>query len=967
MFNAQLIRSRLVVELRAIAILVNITRSNIMKLLSLENPLIPSQYDLNIEIDPLNTKFNGIITITLNKNKNIININEFSKFKLHGKNLSITSAVLLNDDNTTINLKVTPVIDQEQFLFESHELLSLNDNKYRLTIEYQGTINQVKTPNDKTHGLFISNFMKNDIANNYILATHCQPSFARLIFPCIDELSIKTSFILTIKSLRRFSTVSVSKIDSIVENDDESSNMKTTVFEKTELLPTSLFGFVIGDLEEIHLDLPSTSKDSTNLPITIYSPLKVTQATYTLDIVQKYLPLLSKFFNCKFPSNKLDFVLLPFLNDMVMENFTMITVQMDFLLFTPQSLANTSVRNQTIQLVVHELVHQWMGNYISFNSWEYLPFNESFATFLAYYLISQNDSDNNVWATDNYLQNELGMAMIQDSDLPTSKSIHDSYHQRTNFTTTTTTDLTTNDLFDPISYQKGIAMLRMLQLSMGEDLFQNAMAQVFEDKDTFHNIPVKPMDIFHKMGQVLKSENVTNFVSSWTRLPGLPIVSVQTEIDEASKSLKSTLTQHRFYSSENIDPEFNQDTIEDTPYHITLLTQLPGKLNDTRNTLMTDRSLKLDYPVTLLNCNSQGYYRVSYETQECYDEICKELTLGNIDDISLFKIFQDISFFLGNKFFQKSIHISGTMQILNHIASSPKDITLKSLTLWKSLSEGLSLLQTIVQAAVVHNRRAIITKITKLVTKLSEKVDDWSVETLSQVHDSYELSSLSKIIALTSTTKPTEEICQELFKHIRQGPKDLIPIELVSSIYMTVSYQMTSIKDWKKLFELVKTSSGIASHIIDFNSTSENEKIITLQNLAITNLGFVTTEELITRLLNFIDTNIAAGGIENAFIGANYNAQVIINKKDNTKVRDAVWKWFKLHYSGWKRNLTKNGASDGRGEEKLEKITFMVLQMFVESSKLIEKYEKFEEIKPVWETLQREDRSNCTIISGFSK
>ncbi|SMN20195.1 similar to Saccharomyces cerevisiae YIL137C TMA108 Protein that associates with ribosomes and is involved in ribosome biogenesis [Maudiozyma saulgeensis] len=933
-----------------------------MKLLALENPLIPSQYELNIEIDPLNTTFKGIITIALHKNKNI-NIKEFNKFKLHGKNLSITSATFANNND----LKVTSLIDQQQFLFESNDLLSLNDNEiYNLKIEYQGNINQIKTPNDKTQGLFISNFMSNDknTANNYILATHCQPSFARLIFPCIDEPSIKTNFILSIKSLKRFNTVSVSKIDKIDESSSIDS-MKTTHFEKTELLPTSLFGFVIGDLEEIHLDLPNMSKDSNALPITIYSPLKVTQATYTLDIIQKYLPLLSNFFNFKFPSNKLDFVLLPFLNDMVMENFSMITVQMDFLLFTPQSLANPNVRNQTIQLVVHELVHQWIGNYISFNSWEFLAFNESFATFLAYYLISKNDPDNNIWSTENYLQNELATAMIQDSDLPTSKSIHDRYNQRSH--NNSGDDITTNDLFDPISYQKGISMLRTLQLSIGEDLFQKAMAELFEDTVTFHNVPIKSMDIFHKLGQILKSENVTNFVSSWTRLPGLPIVSVTTTIDETSKSLKSTLTQHRFYSSENIDPDFDQQTVEDIPYHITLLTQLPGKLSDTKNTLMTDRSLKLDYPVTLLNSNSQGYYRVSYESQECYDEICKELTLGNIDDISLFKIFQDISFYLGNKFFQKSIHISGTIQILNHIASSPKDITLKSLNLWKSLSEGLSLLQTIVQAAVVHNRRAIITKITKLVSKLSEKVDDWSIETISQLHDHHELSTFSKIIALTSTTKPTQDLCQELFKHIRQGPNDSIPIELVSSIYMTISYQMTNIKDWKKLFELVKTSSGIASHIIDFNSTSENEKIITLQNLAITNLGFVTTEELITKLLNFIDTNIAATGIENAFIGVNYNSQAIINKKDNTKVRDAVWKWFKLHYSGWKRNLTKGTGSDGRGEEKLEKIAFMVLQMFVESSKLIEKYENFEDIKPVWETLQHEDRSNCTIISGFSK
>ncbi|KAG0659526.1 hypothetical protein C6P45_001832 [Maudiozyma exigua] len=926
-----------------------------MKLFSLENPLIPINYDLKFIIDPSSNNFNGIAKITLKKNNNTTS---FNKFKLHGKDLSINSAKL----NDSIQLNCTNLPDQQQILFESVNDIVAQFEKENLilTIEYTGKIHDVKTPRDKTIGLFKSNFMKGNtgaIANNYIFATHCQPSFARLLFPCIDEPAIKTHFNLSIEAPTSYKIVSVSK-QSNKESID--NNVSITTFEKTTLLPTSLFGFTLGDLEEIHIDLPMDNNNM--LPIHIYSPLNVTQATYTLDIVQKYLPLIQNFFKFKFPSNKLDFVLLPFLNDMVMENFTMITVQMDFLLFNSSSLTNPAIRNQTTQLVVHELVHQWIGNYISFNSWEYLPFNESFATFLAYYLISKNDPDNNIWQSDNYLQTELATTLIQDSDLPNSKSIHDMYHS--NQKQRSSNDLiTTNDIFDPISYQKGIAMLRSLQLTIGEDLFSNAIAETFNDTESFHNVPIKPMDIFNKMGHSLKSENITNFVSSWTRLPGLPIVSVETSRNETSKILETTLTQHRFYSDENIDPDFKQETIEDVPYHIALLTQLPGKIKDTKNTLMTDRSLKLGYLITLLNSNAQGYYRVSYETQECYDELCKELTLGNIDDISLLKIFQDLSFFIGNKYFQKNVHINGLLQILNHIASSPKDVTLNTINLWKSICEGLSILQTIVQAAVVHNRRAIINKITKLVTKLSEKVPDWSIETLSQIDNIYELNTISKMIALTSTTTMTQTLCQDLFKHIRQGPNNSVPIELVSSIYMSISYQMTNIKDWKKLYELVKSSSGIASHIIDHSSTSDNEKFITLQNLAITNLGFVTTEELIKKLLNFIDTNIAAAGIENAFIGVNYNAQIIINKKDNLKIRDAVWKWFKLHFNVWKKNLA-NGTT---GQEKLEKITFMVLQMFVESGKMIEKYENFEDIKPVWESLQHEDRANVTIISGLSK
>ena len=927
-------------------------------MLALENALIPVHYALDLNIDPAKNDFSAVATITL-----IEKTSGASSFTLHAKDLAISEATL----DGSIELKHSAEDDKERIVFSTSSgepIPACADGKnHTLKITYTGKVSDVRTPRDQTLGLFKANYMGENAsgADNYVYATHCQPSFARRILPCIDEPAVKATFALSLTSLERFTAVSISPVDTVEKctDDDKTS---TTKFKQSELLPVSLFGFVLGDLEAITLELPREGQEP--LPIAVYSPLRVAQATYAMDIAQKYIPLLQSFFGCAFPAPKLDFVLLPFLNDMVMENFSMITVQMDFLLLSPQSLANAQVRNQTMQLVVHELVHQWMGNFLSFDSWEYLAFNESFATFLAYYLIAKNEEDNNIWESDNYLSNELGQTMLADSDLENSKSIYDSFHSQRE--ARTRLGVTTNEIFDPVSYQKGITMLRSLQLATGESFFQQAIAAVFAEPSRFHDVAVKPMDIFTKMGEALKSENVPNFISSWTKLPGLPVVSVSTTTDETSKQLTSTLTQHRFFSADNIDPEFKKEDVEDVPYHIALMTQLPeGKL-DEKNTLMTDRSLKLNYRITVLNREAQGYYRVSYETQECYDEICKELTLGNISDLALLKIFQDLSYFIGNKFFQLPVHITGALQILNHIASAPADVKLADLKLWKALTEGLSLMQTIVQAAVVHNRRAIITKISKLATKLSQKADNWSVEGIAQVQDGYELQVLSKIIALTSTTKPTQDLCQDLFKHIRQGPNNSVPIELVSSVYMTISYQMTSIKDWKKLFELIKTSTGIASHVSDDSGTPENQKAIMLQNLAITNLGFVTTEELVSKLLNFINTNIAAEGIENAFIGVNYNAHVVINKTSGLKVRDAVWKWFKLNHAQWKKTLSR-GSNSNTADERLEKITFMVLQMFVESAKMIEKYEHFEDIKSVWESLQHEDRANTTIIAGFTK
>ena len=40
-------------------------------------------------------------------------------------------------------------------------------------------------------------------------------------------------------------------------------------------------------------------------------------------------------------------------------------------------------KSQLTELIVHELVHQWIGNWVSFDNWNFLWFNESFATWAA--------------------------------------------------------------------------------------------------------------------------------------------------------------------------------------------------------------------------------------------------------------------------------------------------------------------------------------------------------------------------------------------------------------------------------------------------------------------------------------------------------------------------------------------------------------------------------------------------------
>lgn len=880
---------------------------NMSSLLLLENSVIPSHYDLQIELDPKKDSFESIVEIDLD-----VKESKFKQIKLHSKDLNIKSAKINNE----FNLDVSYDESQQIVLLKADGVIELDATKQnKLAIVYSGKVKTVTGHQQKTTGVFKSNFMgeNSNSADNYVIATHCQPSYARTIYPCIDEPSSKATYSLAVKTLKQFTIISCSKQSDVKETD---SKYQTVKFEKTISLSPALFGFALGDFGCITSDV--TLMGSRKIPVSVYSPISVEQSTYALDLISKYLPILESYFDKSFPGDKLDFVLLPFLSDMVMENFSMVTVQMDILLLSAQRLADQPTRVQTVQLVVHELVHQWMGNYVTFDSWEHLWFNEAFATWLAYQLISENETDDeflrDYWMQDTYLHDQKGSSMINDSSIY-SRSIAETYRQSI---TGPTSDKSTNELFDPNSYHKGIAILRNLQLTVGNEHLKSALSKVLNDKESFHKKSVKPIDIWKSVSETLKSENIINFMSSWTRLHGLPIISVSTE-EESGKFKTTKLVQHRFLAEGKIDD------VEDVPYHVPLFIQLPNGEMDTKHILMTDRSLKIDYPILLLNSNLQGFYYVSYESTSSYDEVCKQLTLGTFSDDNLYQFFSDLAMVIGNASYQLPIHISGLFKILNHISSSPKEIKLDDLKLWKSLAKGLELLQIIERAGISCKKST--KKVTNTALALFRKIN-WD-ENLSEEGNVFKLDVISQILFLARNTNEVRKVCQTYFKKIQQGPNNSLPIHIVNSIFTVYAEECENVKQWKKLFEFTMSTSGIVRHIAGADSK-------TLQTFALQSLGFVKHEELVTKVLNFVASNINVDGIENSLLGLVYNANVEV--VENKYVRDIVWNWFKIHFDQW---VKKYGADD----KKVERVSSMVLQIFLDDKKkAIEADEKYKEI-----------------------
>lgn len=938
--------------------LVSLTTSRMdssQKLLSLNNALIPATYKLTIDIDPLRANFRGFLQIGAKFNSANSDSNNGRSFKLHCKDIIILSAKLGKHGENQQILRVNYDRQEQTVIFYSQEPLKDSND---IELEYVGRINSIKTPRDVTTGVFQTNFMdqKTGTSDNYVISTHCQPTYARSILPCLDEPDIKAHFQLQIKTWQRFKVISnVAAISRDTQglsedNTDDAKNWQVVQFGETPAMASSLFGFTVGDLDFISTQVVSIDGGKT-IPLGIYSPWDIAQAAFTLDTVKKYLPILEEFFDQGYPLDKLDFVLLPFLTDMAMENFGMISIQTSHILLPAPVLADAYTRQQLMQLIVHELVHQWVGNYLSFDSWSHLWFNESFATFAACHLLEANGDLPHYWNSDGYLWHQTEAALLQDLQVSTP-SIAQTSENATNAKDTV-------NLFDPHSYAKGISILRSIQLGMGPLGFQSAIRNVFKSGNLLDRA-VKPIEIF----QQFSSHDWEAYFDSWYKTPGVPLLTIT--VTEGGG--ETNLVQQRMLEGPDED--------KDTTYRIPLFSRLTNGKLDEKHIVMEEKYKTLDYPITLCNHDSQGYYLVSYESAECYDQLGQQLALGNLSEIDLVKVFSDLAYFIGNLKYQSHIHIQGLFQLLSQLASDRVDLQ-RFPQYWHGLSKGLEILQTVQLAIRTYGSNKLGKFHDAIVKPLVEKIS-WPQETFSQDYNSYEIKVMSQVMFLAQEMPEMLAVCRRYFKHILQGPNFSIPGDLVGSILAVVSRNSTTLKQYKSLFEMVKSSKGIVNHV--FGLEGDSEKLsLDLQNHSITNIGFSIDVNLINKLLNFVATNIDSTSVELALFGLTYNSKLNPTGTSDGKlqIRDIVFDWFKRHYDQWAQRALKPGyASAERMKKSLTNISLVVFRMFVDTPESIDtfalmkqsKFGKELKVYELWQIVKRNELPKMKIyqsILGF--
>lgn len=98
-----------------------------------------------------------------------------------------------------------------------------------------------------------------------------------------------------------------------------------------------------------------------------------------------------------------------------------------------------------------------------------------------------------------------------------------------------------DEIFDEISYNKGASVIRMLHDYIGEDDFRKGM-NIYLTRHQYKNTFTE--DLWAAL-QEASSKPVAQVMSSWIKLKGFPVVSVECELKEGNKRLLR-LTQDKF-------------------------------------------------------------------------------------------------------------------------------------------------------------------------------------------------------------------------------------------------------------------------------------------------------------------------------------------------------------------------------------------------------------------------------------
>jgi aminopeptidase N len=539
----------------------------------------PVRYDLVLEPDLDRASFTGTADVALAVDE------ATDELVCNAAELDLTSAVVTLDG---IEASVPWTIDEEheRVTFALPSTVAAG-TEARLSLAFAGTLN------DKLHGWYRSTY-KDDAGNERVIATsQMQATDCRRAFPCWDEPDFKAVFAVTMVVADDLLAISNGPE---VSRDIRPDGRHVVRFADTMSMSTYLVAFIVGPL------VTTDPVDVGGVPMRlVHVPGKEALAGFGLEVGRFALRWFQDYYGIPYPSDKVDLVALPDFAAGAMENLGCITFRESGLLVDPVTATQTE-EQIVADVVSHELAHMWFGDLVTMRWWNGIWLNEAFATFME---VAACDAFRPAWKRWETFSLERTAAFETDS-LTTTRPVE--------FEVVSPADA--DGMFDVLTYEKGGALLRMLEQYLGEERFRDGIRHYLA-KHSYGN--TETSDLWDAL-EATSGEPVRRIMDSWIWQEGYPLVSASLDADGSTLVLR----QHRFlFDEEGADAATLGDTRWAIPVGVRqVVTGAAGAdaalgAAQESKVLLDQDELRLPLlspdAVVVINCGGHGFYRVAYD------------------------------------------------------------------------------------------------------------------------------------------------------------------------------------------------------------------------------------------------------------------------------------------------------------------------------------------------------------------
>jgi puromycin-sensitive aminopeptidase len=377
-------------------------------------------------------------------------------------------------------------------------------------------------------------------------------------------------------------------------------------FAPTMKMSTYLLAFIVGPFEATE---PVVVR---NTPIRVIVPKGNVHLTdVALENAVFCFEYLSDYYGIPYPEHKLDHIAIPDFAAGAMENVGLITYR-DAYLVLDQAKASQGELQACLDVIGHEIAHQWFGNLVTMKWWEGAWLNEAFASFMELKATDAKKPEWKRWLAFNNL--EIPWAMGTDQ-LATTRPIE--------FEVNSPTEV--DEMFDAITYGKGSAVLRMIEQFIGEEEFRTGVGNYLRKHEYANTVTT---DLWEGLDGA-SDWPVGEIMNTWVYQRGFPQIDVEVLADGIQ------LSQRRYLAI----PDESDSTIWDVPIQ---MRGIVGGEPFEKKALLTEDEMVVpvdgivDYVVA--NAGGHGFYRTRY-SHDLFASLLEHL--DTLDDIERYSLVSD--------------------------------------------------------------------------------------------------------------------------------------------------------------------------------------------------------------------------------------------------------------------------------------------------------------------------------------